>query len=355
MLLGLTYMEWVVTVFLVIVTIMLIINILTINRLKDDKAKLKDNEELLTHLLSKIQNYFSKLDHSIANVANEEQQIQKMFNTHQKDEDMVLKALELNQTLFLDRMDKIVNIQQALSKQIQTISERDRDSTISPDMIRLADNFMAVQKRDMSHVKNRLDSVLGVLASINQVAQYDHESQTDLSSINKLFQENLVYHFNELNQNINVMRDDLMHDRHNIKDSSKDISDAMLNIETLSQHIDIAKRNIQNVIEQSIDLNPIYKSVHELIEQIKIIFSDYHLAKGEIQKLLQTLQAHEHKDLISLRDEVEHFLKDIKEDIKNSVEMLKQEYHLGQNQVSGTVKTLADRSMANSAYQEQQE
>ena len=349
MIFGITYIQWLFIAFFIIISTMLVINILIINKLKDDKNKLKDNEELLTHLLSQIQNYFSKIDNSINNVASEEHQLHEMFDMHQKDENEVLKALELNQTLFLDRMDKIVNIQQELSTQMKNGS----GSSISPEMIRMADNFMAVQKRDMSHVKNRLDSLIGASAAINQ--SVNDASAVDVASINTLLQENLSNYFYDVNKNIQTIKDELVNNTHGIKESDKEISEAMINIDALTQHIEIAKRNIQSVIEQSIDLNPIYKSVHELIEQIKTIFSDYHLAKGEIQKLIQSLQAHEHKDLIELKGEVEHFLKEIKDEMKSSVEMLKQEYHIGQNQVTGTVKTLSDRSMANLAYQDQQE
>lgn len=353
MIYGTTYLEWLFLVFFIIIATLLIINILTINKLKDDKSNLSDNEKLLTHLLGEIQNYFSKIDTDIASVVNKENHFSHQLDAHQKDEGLILKTLEVNQGLFLDRIDKIVNIQQALSKQIQTQAETNKQSNISPDMIRMADTFMSVQKRDMGHVKSRLDSILAVSASLSQsLSDAQKERDLELSSFSDLTQENLTKHFDALNQNIIHLKDELNNKLHDIKDSDKDISEAMVNIEALNQHIDIAKRNIQNVIEQSIDLNPIYKSVHELIEQIKTIFSDYHLAKGEIQKLLQSLQAHEHKDLLELKNEVEFFLKEIKEEMRNSVELLQKEYHLGQNKASGAVKTLSDRSHANSAYQE---
>lgn len=347
---GITYLEWLFIVFFIVVATLLIINILTINKLKDEKSNLSDNEKLLTNLLGEIQNYFSKIDNNISSVASEEHQLRNQLDAHQKDEDIILNALELNQTLFLDRMDKIVNIQQALSKQLQT----NVTSNISPDMIRMADTFMSVQKRDMSHVKNRLDSILAVTASLNQSIQDSNtkNSLLDTEVLSGLIEERFSLHFDALNQSIEAFKEELHHKSHDIKESDKDIDEAIMNIEALNHHIDIAKRNIQNVIEQSIDLNPIYKSIHELIEQIKTIFTDYHLAKGEIQKLLQSLQAHEHKDLLELKKEVEFFLKEIKEDIKSSVELLQKEYHLGQTQVSGTVKTLSDRSQASSAYQE---
>ena len=353
MIYGIAYLEWLFIVFFIVIATLLIINILTINKLKEEKSNLSDNEKLLTHLLGEIQNYFSKIDSNIASVASEEQHFHHQLDAHQKDEGMILKTLELNQTLFLDRMDKIVNIQQTLSKQLQTHTELNKESNISPEMIRMADTFMSVQKRDMSHVKSRLDTILGVSASLNQsVSDAQKGRDSDMSSIAGLIQENLSRHFHELNQDIENFKDELNSKSHDIKQSDSDINEAMVNIEALNQHIDIAKRNIQSVIEQSIDLNPIYKSIHELIEQIKTIFSDYHLAKGEIQKLLQSLQSHEHEDLQELRSEVEFFLKEIKEEIKASVELLQKEYHLGQTQVSGTVKTLSDRSQANNAYQE---
>jgi chromosome segregation ATPase len=332
-----------------IVSILLIVNILTISKLKEDKSRLVDNERLLTQLLSQIQDHFSKIDTNIAEVATEEQAIQKMFSTHQKDENLILKTLEVNQNMFLDRMDKIVNIQQGLSDKISMLQTADGEGLITPEMVKMATAFMISQKRELSQLKTEVNSIMNFTTPLKQLVETlkmpQNSTDIDLLPLSNLL-ERIHYDIAEIKEKAANRRNDF-------QQSDKTINDAMANVETLTQHIDIAKRNIQNVIEQSIDLNPIYKSVHELIEQIKIIFDDYHLAKNEISGLVKILKDHEHEDLIDLKKEVNHFLHDIKNEIQTSVEMLKKEYHLGQNRVNDTVKTLSDRSLANSVYQQQ--
>ncbi len=353
MILGISYMELASLIFFVLIAILLLVNIFTINQLKEDKAKLEDNEVLLTKLLGQIQSYFSKIDANISSVADEEQQIHDMFESHQKDEDVILKTLELNQSLFLDRMDRIVNIQQSLSDKIGALNTGS-DSLISPEMIKAANIFMAVQKRDIGSLKNRVENMSSIFGSLNQKLNDAANSQnSNLLSSSGTTPETLIQALQYIQEDIHTLKELSSNRRKDFNESNRGLDEAITNVEALSSHIEIAKRNIQNVIEQSIDLNPIYKSVHELIEQIKIIFNDYHLAKDEIQSLLINLQEHENRDLIELKHEVNHFLEDIKKDMKESVEMLKKEYHLGQTQVTGTVRTLSDRSQATSAYQEQ--
>lgn len=328
---------------------------MVINKLKDDKRKLVDNETLLTQLLGQIQGYFSKIDSTMTRVASEEEDLFKTLQTHQEDESVILKALETNQSLFLDRMDKIVGIQQNLSDKI-SISNTTSDSLVSPEMIRMATSFMSSQKREMQALKSRIDLLAQPLENLRSVAQdIQHSVAPDFSAIENAIKDTLAIQINALNQNIDIIKEETFKQSSALKSSSDDTEEAVNNIKALTQHTDIAKRNIQNVIEQSIDLNPIYKSIHELMEQMKTMFTDYHLAKNEIAKLLQALQEHEHRDLIELKDEVSHFLDGIKEEMKLSVKMLKEEYHLGQTQVTDTVKTLSDRSMANNAYQQGQE
>lgn len=347
----LTAIEWISILFFGIVSILLLINILTINKLREDRLALTDNEALLTTLLGKIQNHFSKIDTNIATVAKEEKQLHELVELHQKDENLVLNALELNQSLFLERMDKIVNIQQALSDKISLLETP--KGSIPPEMIRLAASFMSTQKRELSLMKNRIENLVALTSPLQDIheemqiiSQKAAWSKESISSSTVIKEQQMT----EIQKSLQVLAQAIVPKSIQTLDIQEDIDSATQNIQALTKHIDIAKRNIQSVVEQSIDLNPVYKSVHELIEQIKNIFDDYHLAKGEIQSLLQMLQRHENKDLVELKKEVEIFLSDIKEEIKTSVEMLKKEYHLGQNQVTGTVKTLSDRSQANSAY-----
>ncbi len=349
MLLNISYTEWLAIIFAVIIMVLLVVNILTINKLKEDKNRLTENEKLLTQLISQIQNYFSKIDTNIAEVATEEQAIHKMFSMHQKDENLVLKALETNQNMFLDRMDKIVNIQQKLSDKLLNLDVSEQNTAITPEMIKAATTFMITQRKELTALKEQIGSILNFTAPLKQLVETLDLSKAR-TSVDLAPLENLVKHAqHDLLEVKTFMLENKMETDHS------SINEAFKSVEILTQHIDIAKRNIQNVIEQSIDLNPVYKSVHELIEQIKIIFDDYHLAKNEISTLVHTLRDHEHKDLTELKEQVHNFLHDIKSEIKSSVEMLKNEYHLGQNKVTDTVKTLSDRSMASNAYKQNQD
>lgn len=351
MLLNISYIEWLTILFAVIIMVLLVINILTISRLKEDKNRLSENEKLLTQLVTQIQDYFSKIDNNIAEVATEEQAIHKMFSVHQEDENILLKALEANQTMFLDRMDRIVTIQQKLSDKLLLLDEKQADASITPEMIKAATSFMISQRKEVASLKSQLGSILNFTAPLKQLVDTLNSNKevtaVDLAPLDAL----LHYIRNDLTDIKNFIQTNNL----DAGQGTQQINEAMNGVETLTQHIEIAKRNIQNVIEQSIDLSPIYKSVHELIEQIKIIFDDYHLAKNEIASLAHTLRDHEHKDLIELKEEVHNFLHNIKEEIKDSVEMLKNEYHLGQNKVTDTVKTLSGRSMANNAYKQFQD
>ncbi len=354
MLFGISYFDLLILLFFVISTYILLVNLYTIAQLRREKREMQDDQKLLVQLIGQIQGYFSKIDTNIERVADNERNLHRLLDTHQKDEDAVLKTLELNQELFLDRMDRIINIQQELSKRI-SILDSGTSAPISPEMIKAANLFMGVQKRDLGLVKAKLDTLSNMANTLNSLEER-------LTSMEKAltpdFTELLASLKRGVNQNLLDVNQSFAHFDERLKERLEHLqqsnllqSEAQASMQTLNSHIDLAKRNIANVIEQSLDLSPIYKSIYDLIDQTRTIFDDYFIAKGEIEKLLKMLQDHEHKDLIDLRQQVEAFLAEIKTEMKDSVDMLKKEYHLGQNQVTDTVKTLSERSAIKEAYE----
>lgn len=336
-------------IFLMVMLAILILNFHIIKTLRKEKSALSEDQKLLVTLLGEIQGYFSRIDHTIKTASLDERHFQETVNRNQSHETTILEALERNQVLFLERIDHLVALQQ---------KQHVAPSTISPEMVKAAGTFMALQKRDTELIKTKLDTLSTLSSTLKnleeRIGKIEHALGSEFSHITADLKRGVNQNMLEVNETFNALNRSIEEKTHNLHAGI----DAMLRTKeqmgSLNTHIDIAKRNMQHLIEQSMDVTPIYKSIHELLNRVSNMFHDYHIAKGEIEAMVHTLQEHEYKDIKALRDDVELFLAEIRLEMHNSVEMLKREYHLGHNQVADSVKKLTNRSMVAQAYEQKE-
>lgn len=352
---DLSYFNIMIIGFFLISTYVLIINLYTIAKLRKENKENLQTQKLLASLIGEIQGYFSQIDQSLNRLGKEEQRLTALVDGHQNDESHVLKALETNQELFLERMDRIVSIQHDLLKQITfNATQEERGGNISPEMIKAASIFMQTQKRDLQLIKTKLDFLPTLATSLesveDKISHIDRLLYNGFDNVLGAFSDNVNHASQELLTSISSFNQTMQQQQDKFLETQKLFSHVETSTQALQEHINIIKKNMIELLEKSLDLNPVYKSISELLEKMQHVFDDYHIAKGEMESLFSTMKVHEREEFLYLRKDVNDFLIQIEAKINSAVEQLKKEYHLGQNQISDTVKTLSDRSIIKSAY-----
>ncbi len=351
-----SYFDIVVIAFFLISTYILIINLYTISSLRKEKKEAIETQKLLASLIGEIQGFFSQIDSSLNRLSGQEERLHQLIDSHQDEENHILKALESNQQLFLDRMDHIVNIEEGLLKQMR-FDAQNREAPITPEILKSAMIFMQTQKRDLQLIKTKLDFLPSLSTSLESIEKH-------MADIERLLHENLntlIEDFSHkitkasatlLNQ-IDLFNRSIKEEQTHFQTLKEQFANLAQSTHSLEEHIAVLKKSMIDLVEKSLDLSPVYKSLSELLEKMQYVFDDYHIAKGEMQELFNNIKTHKNKEFLYLRNDVNDFLQQIEEKINSAVEQLKQEYHLGQSQISDTVKTLSDRSLIKKAYSQE--
>ncbi|KIM10641.1 MAG: hypothetical protein KU37_10145 [Sulfuricurvum sp. PC08-66] len=327
--------DWVLLGLIGVSLYVLILNLRTIGALRKEKQENQENQLLLTELLGDLKGYFARIEQRIVGLEEHEQN-----ETHTTDanHDEMLQTLEhmhialKKQALQLDTLfhnESSISHSQAstLQKFLTQIFEQQKELLLSIKQALYP--LPLIQKQTevaFEHMKEEFSAIFAPLRSASDDAQVLLAKSMRHFDI---FFETQIERFGQTANKIETIEEQL---------------------KTLSLHVDVVKRNIITTVEQSIDLTPIYKSLHDLIEKSGKVFRDYHTAQSEITQLISALKRHEEQDLKSLRDDVERFLNDLGEELQQSLIQVRQEFNASHRQVSDTVKTLAERTLIKNAY-----
>lgn len=112
----------------------------------------------------------------------------------------------------------------------------------------------------------------------------------------------------------------------------------------LLQESDTTHESMNYTFEQSQKSRPIYTSLNELISRLMDIYTEYKYAKKELQILAGELGSVEKKRFEIMNKKIESLSKDIHEKVNLSLQELKEHYHIAEQDVSNTVKTLVTKA-----------
>ena len=341
MIFGIDSFDTFVLIISLLFSTVLMFNIYTIYQLRKEKKTMSEDQKLLTQLLANMQGYFNKIDQGIDRIENEEEKLASIVGHHQEEEYASLEGLENNQRLFLNRLENIANAQQELFTRLEALTSGD---LIEAKMMPFFTRMTQFQQEIGSNLEKTLlqakEPLEVIESNINkQINDLTHELK---SAIN----QNIL----QINQALELLQHKIAASTESFQNNESIAQHAKVTLSTLNEYIDIAHDNLKKLIDQSLDLNPIYKNLHTLMIQLEGTQKEYGTAKQDLHVLTQTLQHHEQNDLLELKNDVEGFLMDLKKQMNESVEILKKEFHLGQSQVTDTVKTLSERSQVKKAY-----
>ena len=121
----------------------------------------------------------------------------------------------------------------------------------------------------------------------------------------------------------------------------------------LLEKSDTIHESMDDTFTQAQKVRPIFSSLNELVSRLMDIYGEYKHAKKELHILASELGNAEERHFNIMDKKMDDLGVDIHKKIENSLQELKEHYHIADRDVTNTVKALAAKAQLQKSYTEE--
>jgi hypothetical protein len=328
-------------------------------KINDSKLQEQENERQLKVFISYIQEYFTILDDKLSSIIDTDKRTYEAVQLTLKNEFSVFKQLSSKQEVIVQKIEEMYAQEEKSLLEIHKFLEQDMldlDKVVHRhiDILRIAeqDHFNKLQA-NLEGLKEQVDAE-STHAALEKVALRVEEGEAKLHASLTTLAENFG---NALKSQLGSMAQELNHAKQlsealrlSTQEYEVKLQELHKQATLLLQKSDTIHESMEDTFTQSQKVRPIYNSLNELVSRLMDIYGEYKQAKKELTGLTHELGKAEQQHFEVMDEKIDALGKEIHAKIEASLIELKEHYHIADNEISNTVKTLAAKAQMQKSY-----
>jgi len=311
----------------------------------------------LIEQITQLKTYTSELEIKINESNKTEMKTQEEVRTKFQEDLKALEGIRSNQTVFLDMLDEMKNINkgvelafknftdvqvpaldQIVHKHIDMlrISEQDHYNKLNASLQKVSENKDDL-KKDFEEVKSSMLQVKSLSHNISEAIV--SQTLSRVHEISRIFEEEL----NRLKSHSESLNMALYEGENKIDKISKES-------ELLLKQMSLSSNKMDEMQGQSTNLNDVYVTLKSLMSDIEMVKADYVKSQSQLSLLSRELSQSQEEDIINVKEQMEELITVLTDKIDNSLDKLHQHYHITSEDLSQSVQVLAKKVQSQKGY-----
>lgn len=313
--------------------------------------------KVLIEQITQLKEYTSELEIKINESQKSDLQAQEEVRNKFREDIQTLESIKANQNIFLEMFDEMKVLNQGVEKAFKNFTDVEMPSLDNVvhkhiDMIRISEqdhyNKLIAILEDVatnkSDVSKDLEGVKNTLLKIQSLSRDISDSIvtstiSKMAGISKAFEGQL----GTLKSHSESLNTALYESESKIDSISKE-SEVLLRQMSLSSH------KMQEMQEQSSNINDMFLKLKSLISDIDVLKADYVKAQSQLSMLARELRDSQEGDINNVREQMEDLIVILTGKIDNSLEKLHEHYHIANEDLSKSVQMLAKKAQVQKGY-----
>lgn len=331
-------------------------------RVTMSKEEQKSHERLLATLIADISGYFHVLDEKLSDIATTEEKTLQAVQLTLKNELSEFSQLSKQQEMLSAKLEEMYKQEENALIRMQKFLENDvvdLDKVVHRhiDVLRIAEQDHFNKLYEILNSMNKNSETEVVSDAMNNLVESVKGMQnvfiTSVASVSKEVGDQLALTLESMSSELNNAKQ--LSESLNISTQEYEMKLEELHKQAskLLEKSDTIHESMDDTFSQAQKVRPIFSSLNELVSRLMDIYGEYKHAKKELHVLASELGNAEERHFNIMDKKMDDLGVDIHKKIENSLQELKEHYHIADRDVTSTVKALAAKAQLQKSYTEE--
>jgi len=342
---------------LVALLLYIVMNILHQTQVSENARTQEEFTKVLVQEISDLKSFILEIETNIGTTQELERTSQEEIRKKFKDDIQALETIQLNQSKFIDKFEKMEEWHKSVNKSFEYFSEvqlPELDSVVHKhiDILRVAeqDHYNKITvllenkaddslniSDDIEELKVSIDGIKAVSKEIaNSITKHTLQQ---LSGVTKAFEEQII-----------ALKSHTEGVTTSLHEGESTLQVIRTQSEMIMKQMVLSSTKMKELQGQNSELSDVYASLKEIIEDIESVKSDYIKSQSQLSSISRELADSKDEQVQQMREKIDELSERVLKEIEESLEKLHEHYHITGTDITQSVQMLAKRAQSKSGY-----